>query len=185
MPAMVMPSIRTNGIAFHDHAVGEGAAIAFVGVADDIFLLRRRRRHGPPFDAGGEACAAAAAQAGIDHLFDRRFRPDLDRLGEALIAAMGFVIFEAARIDDAAMLEGEAGLVLEERNLLDQAEAQAMRLAFEHAGVDQLLDIRRLDRPVADAALRPRHFDQRLQPIHAARAGAHDLDIEARASPRA
>ena len=28
-----------EGIAFHDHAVGEGAGIAFVGVADDVFLL--------------------------------------------------------------------------------------------------------------------------------------------------
>ena len=27
-----------EGIAFHDHAVGEGAAVAFVGVADDVFL---------------------------------------------------------------------------------------------------------------------------------------------------
>jgi hypothetical protein len=154
-------------------------AVAFVGVADDIFLLRRCRRHRPPFDAGGESCAAAAAQARIHNLFDRRFRPDLDRLGEALIAAMGFVIFEAARIDDTAMLEGEAGLVLEERNLLDQAEAQAMRLALEHAGADQLFDIGRLHRPETDAAFGPFHFNKRLQPIHAARAGAHDLDVEA------
>ena len=27
-----------EGVAFHDHAVGEGAAVAFVGVADDVFL---------------------------------------------------------------------------------------------------------------------------------------------------
>ena len=26
-----------EGIAFHDHAVGEGAAVALVGVADDVF----------------------------------------------------------------------------------------------------------------------------------------------------
>ena len=33
-------------VALHQHAVGEGAAVALVGVADDIFLvgLRRRRR---------------------------------------------------------------------------------------------------------------------------------------------
>ena len=29
-----------EGIAFHDHAVGEGAAVALVGIADDVFLLR-------------------------------------------------------------------------------------------------------------------------------------------------
>ena len=33
-----------EGIAFHDHAVGEGAGIALIGVADDVFLLRRRLR---------------------------------------------------------------------------------------------------------------------------------------------
>ena len=27
-----------EGIAFHQHAVGEGAGVAFVGVADDVFL---------------------------------------------------------------------------------------------------------------------------------------------------
>src|ERR1700732_1699929 len=29
-----------QGIALHDHAIGKGAAVAFVGVADDIFALR-------------------------------------------------------------------------------------------------------------------------------------------------
>ncbi len=31
-----------EGIALHDHAVGEGAAVALVGVADDVFLRTRR-----------------------------------------------------------------------------------------------------------------------------------------------
>ena len=29
-----------EGIALHDHAVGEGAAVALVGIADDVFLRR-------------------------------------------------------------------------------------------------------------------------------------------------
>ena len=29
---------QDEGIALHDHAVGEGAAVAFVGIADDVFL---------------------------------------------------------------------------------------------------------------------------------------------------
>ena len=33
---------QDEGIAFHDHAVGEGAAVALVGIADDVFLRRRR-----------------------------------------------------------------------------------------------------------------------------------------------
>ena len=54
-----------EGVAFHDHAVGEGAAVALVGVADDVFLRSALRlRDGLPLDAGREAGAAAAAQAG-------------------------------------------------------------------------------------------------------------------------
>ncbi len=30
-------------IAFHDHAVGVGAAVAFVGVADNVFLIGTAR----------------------------------------------------------------------------------------------------------------------------------------------
>ena len=62
--------------------------------------------------------------------------------------------------------------------VVDHADAETVRLAVEHAGIEQRIDIARLDRPVADPALVGRDFDQRLQPIHAARAGADDLDIE-------
>ena len=54
-----------EGIAFHQHAVGEGAAVALVGIAADIFLVGRGVVDGLPFDAGREAGAAAAAQAGF------------------------------------------------------------------------------------------------------------------------
>ena len=60
-------------IALHDHAVGEGAAVALVGVADDVFLLGRGLRDGAPFDAGRETGAAAAAQARLRDLFDDGF----------------------------------------------------------------------------------------------------------------
>ena len=33
-----MPLDHHEGIAFHDHAVREGAGVALVGVADDVFL---------------------------------------------------------------------------------------------------------------------------------------------------
>ena len=50
-------------IAFHQHPVGKGAAIAFVGVADHVFAGAGSIRNGLPLDARREACAAAAAQA--------------------------------------------------------------------------------------------------------------------------
>jgi hypothetical protein len=62
-PAMAMPSIEGEGVALHQHAVGEGARVALVGVADDVFLVRVREADGVPLDARGEARAAAAAQA--------------------------------------------------------------------------------------------------------------------------
>ena len=91
---------------------------------------------------------------------------------------MGLVVLERAGIDDADAGEGEPGLLLEERDVLDEAEEEGMLAAFEHAGVEQAVDVRRLGRPVAYAALWPLDLDGRLQPIHAARAGAHDLDVE-------
>ena len=39
---MVMPSMEAIRVAFHQHAVGEGAAVALVGIAADVFLLRAR-----------------------------------------------------------------------------------------------------------------------------------------------
>jgi hypothetical protein len=91
---------------------------------------------------------------------------------------MGLVVLERARIDDAAILEGEPGLAFEEGDVFDEAEGEGMLAAFEHAGIEQAVDIGWLHRTVADAALRARNFDGRLEPVHAARAGAHDLDIK-------
>jgi hypothetical protein len=63
------------GVALHQHAIGEGAGIAFVGIADHVFLPRRGVMHGAPLDAGGKGRAAAPAQAGIgDRLHDRARR---------------------------------------------------------------------------------------------------------------
>jgi hypothetical protein len=47
MPAITMPSISNEGIAFHDHAVGEGAGIAFIGIAHDVFLFGPFGLHAP------------------------------------------------------------------------------------------------------------------------------------------
>ena len=65
---------QQEGIAFHDHAVGVGAGIALVGIADDVFAVGRGVGDGLPFDAGRKARAAAAAQAGLRDLFHRRGR---------------------------------------------------------------------------------------------------------------
>ena len=71
------------------------------------------------------------------------------------------------------------GLAFEERDVLDEAEGEGMLAAVQHAGIEQAVDIGGFHRPIADTALRARNFDGRLEPVHAARAGAHDLDVEA------
>ena len=121
------PLDQHERIAFHDHAVGEGAAVAFVGVADDVFLRRLRLRDRAPLDAGREAGAAATAQPGLDHLFDGRRCPERKRALQALVAAMRAIVVERERIDDAAAREGEPGLPLQPRNVVGQTKVQRMR----------------------------------------------------------
>ena len=105
-----------EGIALHDHAVGKGAAVAFVGVADDVFAARARVRHRLPLDAGRETCAAAAAQARRRDVGEDRIRRQRQRALQPLVAAMGAVIVERAGVADAAAGEGEAGLALQPGN---------------------------------------------------------------------
>src|SRR4051794_15039006 len=164
-----------KGIAFHDHAVGEGAAVAFVGVADDELAIRFRLRDRLPLYAGREACAAAAAQAGRRHFIEDGFRAERQRAFEALVAAMGAVVIERARVDHAAAREGEAGLALEPRDLVGGPEPQQMRRVARER-VEQGGHIGLGHGAERDPALRCRDLDQRLEPLQAARAGPDDLD---------
>ncbi len=128
-------------IALHDHAVGEGAAVALVGVADDVFLCGAGLRHGLPFDAGREAGAAAATQSGLEDLLDDRFRTDCERAREPAIAAMRAVIVERHRIDDAAAREGQPRLPLQPGDVVGHAMAERMVRAIGAHGREYGLDI--------------------------------------------
>ena len=79
-----------------------------------------RSRHRLPLDAGREARAAAAAQAGLSDLLDDG-RGIGQRLRETLVAVVRAVIVERPRIDDAAAGEGEPRLPLEEGMLFRHA----------------------------------------------------------------
>src|SRR5581483_10821012 len=141
-------------------------------------LLGRGVGDGAPLDAGREAGTAASTQTRCDHLLDDRLGADFKRLLQPEIAFMAFVVLETTGIDDAAAVEGKASLPLEPGDLLDKPVPEAMLGAVEHAGIEQTVDIARLNRSIADAALRTFHLDQRLEPIKPARARAYDLDIE-------
>ena len=105
-------------------------------------------------------------------------------------AAMGPVVVERERIDDAASRKGQPRLALEPRDIVRDAEPQRMAPALgavRQHGIEHACGISRRDRPKGDAPRRRRNLDQRLQPIEPARAGPHDLDIDiaGRTRPRA
>ena len=73
----------------------------------------------------GEASAAAPAQARIGHLLDDVERRHRDGVLQALEAAMGAIVVERQRVDDAAAREGEAGLFGQEGELFRDRRARA------------------------------------------------------------
>ena len=120
-------------IALHQHPVGEGAAVAFVGVADDVFLVGCGAGDRAPFDPGGETRAAAPAQARGENLLDRLRRPHRQRPFEPGEAAMPAIVVERQRIDDAARAKRSTLLAFEKSDVLDEPERLRVRAAGEKA----------------------------------------------------
>ena len=92
---------------------------------------------------------------------------------------MGAIVFDRKRIDDSASREDEALLAGKPRDRLDQAKRLRMRAARQEACIEQGRRVVRLNRSVPDAAGGRFDFDQWLQKVEAARAGAHDFDLDA------
>jgi hypothetical protein len=172
-----------EGVAFHEHAVGEGAAVAFVGIADDVFAVRARLGAGLPLDAGREAGPAAAAQARADHFLDRSGRPDRQRAFEAGDAAGRPIFVDRGGIDDSAAGEGQAVLALQEGKGFDKPDGSRMRVSVDDRG-GQSIGIAGFDAGPADPPFRRFDLDQRLQLEQAARAGAHDARLDVPAPER-
>ena len=156
-----------EGIAFHDHAIGEGAAVALVGVADDVFAIGAGLRHGLPLDAGRKTGAATTAQSGSRDIGKDGIRAKRQRALQSLVAVMGAVILHRARVDDAAAGEGQPGLALEPGNFVGDAQPQRMRAVGSHR-LEHGHGVRFGDRAERDAALRGCDLNHRLQPVQAA-----------------
>ena len=120
---------QQEGVAFHEHAVGIGAAVAFVGIADDVFGSGGLAQHRLPLDAGGKTGPAPPAQPRLDDFLDDLSPGHADRALQAAKAAMGLVVGEGQRIDDPAAGEGQPFLVLEVGDFLRRPLAKRMRSA--------------------------------------------------------
>jgi hypothetical protein len=164
------------GIPLHQHAVGEGARIALVGIADDVFLRCRGGAHGLPLDAGRKGGATAAAQARLGHGADDFGRRHGPCAAQALAAAARDVVGQRTRIDDADAPANQALLARQPGNLFGRAETQRMDAAGQETRGEQPGHLCRRDRTIGDATPRRGDFDQRLEPDHAARTVAHQLD---------
>src|SRR6185312_1786316 len=116
---------------------------------------------------------------GLHDLLDDGLDGHGDGAGQPAIAAMGAIVGKRERIGDAATREGQALLALQVRNFFRQAEAKGMVGDGAEAGVEQMLDVRGLDRAEGDAAGLGLDLEQRLQPEQAARAVADQRDFDA------
>ena len=126
MPAIAMPSISTKG---SPSMIMRSAKVPLSpSSALQTMYLRSAGRieHRLPLDAGREAGAAAAAQAGLGDLLDDVGRRHRDRVLQALQAAMRLVVVERQRVGDAAAREGQPRLPGEERDLVRVAERQRL-----------------------------------------------------------
>ena len=176
MPAIVMPSISTKGSPSMIMRSAKVPLSPSSALQTMYFCSALRLRHRAPLDAGREAGAAAAAQARLHDFLDDRIGAERQRPFEALAAAMGAIILERERIDDAAAREGQPRLPLEPGNVLGRAEPQRVRRRRPEARSSRLSASCRRHRAVGDAACRRLDLDHRLEPVEAARAGADDLE---------
>src|SRR6185369_12090417 len=83
-------------VVTQDVAILERAGLAFVGVADEIFLPGKRTGHEAPFQSGWKTGATATAQRRLFHLRDDLLWRDFlaENLAQCLIAAARFVVLE-------------------------------------------------------------------------------------------
>ena len=91
-------------------------------VCATVFHLMPVGKPAPPRPRRPEVVTSARIASGVER----------QRALEALVAAMGAVILDRARIDHAAAREGQAGLPLQPGNLVGDAEPQRMRAVAGH-----------------------------------------------------
>ena len=135
-------------VALHERAVHPRARVAFVRVADEVLRLGGRGAQEVPLAADREVRAAAPAEAGIEHLLDDRLVRHVERLREALVAAVREVVVDVLGVGAAGVRHQAADLALHERVVREQRDLRR-RVAFDDAEREfrhvHAVDDRRLD----------------------------------------
>jgi len=165
-----------EGVTFHQHAVGKGPGVAFVGVADYVFLVGCGIEHGLPLDARGKGSAAASAQTRIKHFLDSRGRPHRNGFLEPAVAAVAAVIVQRQRIDNADTGESQPLLPFQEGYVFGHAEAEHMAAAFQESCIEQAAYVAGGYRAIGGPARWCCNLDHRFQPEQAAGSVAHHAD---------
>ena len=126
------------GIAFQHGTIHERAGVAFVGVADHVLVGGLVDSSELPLEAGGEAGAATAAQAGLGDFFDDLLAGHLgEDLAQGGIAVHGDILLDVLRVDDAAVTKRHTELGLVELDVLQGGDLDL--LATLAIAMDQTL----------------------------------------------
>ena len=143
-------------IALHHHAVGKGCAVAFIGVAHDVFARALCPGNRGPLDPGGKARTAAPAQARLGDFGNGRLWPQITRAVQPDPAPGCSIIIQAGRPRAAGARKCQALLARDERMRIDPPDRQRARAGQHRRSV---IGAKRA-KPV------PVDFGQRLQPVH-------------------
>ena len=108
-------------IAFDLVAVHVSAGIAFVRVADEVFLVGLCLGQEVPLVARQESGTAAAAKFGGLDLFDHHLGSAVNEdTVKCLVAAYPYVFFNVIRIDEPAIAQNDLLLAFEEWHFVPQ-----------------------------------------------------------------
>ncbi len=100
-------------VRFQYGAIHKSSRVAFIGIADDIFLFSGSITAELPFPGGGKPGAAAAAQAGVVDLLDHLLRGHLQKsLPQGTVPSGSNRVFNFFRIDPTAIAQNDPCLFL-------------------------------------------------------------------------
>ena len=179
------PLDQDERVALHDHAIGEGARVALVGVANDVFLLCASTSS-MVFHLSPRENPHRRVRAARKRYFLARFAaPDIvERALESAIAAVREIIVERYGSVIPTRAKVSRSWFFRVWNFIGRPEGQRMIFAVEK--VRRRTTKRRLTLPpdrTRAAAIGVLDFDHRFEPVRPARAVANQPQIDA-APPR-